>query len=56
MLVIVRMPLRALRSASSAAALPRPNGETMPMPVMATRITTAAIRFSTIVDQVAERA
>ena len=37
MLVIARTPLRALRSASSAAALPRPKGETMPRPVMTTR-------------------
>jgi len=32
-------PLFALRSASIAAALPRPKHETIPMPVMATRVT-----------------
>src|ERR1043165_6770991 len=33
-----RTPLRPARNASAAARLPRPKGETMPMPVMATRV------------------
>src|ERR1051325_9914480 len=41
-----RTPLRPARSASTAARLPRPKGEMMPMPVMATRgITNAECRM-----------